>query len=171
MCTQPRSNCSSMCALAWKLILSQKRTNISRRFYKDMIGIFSSALCMRSTANASRLIKNGAGSKVSHPVRMRVSNPHLPPTFDGELERLAAEAALHDVALEINGFDVLTYPSLVRRLAKACALQRTPISVGSDAHAPESVAQAHQQTEVILHEAGITSVRTWKQHIAEEYNI
>jgi histidinol-phosphatase (PHP family) len=108
---------------------------------------------------------------VSHPVRMRVRNPHLPPNFDDELERLAAEAARHDVALEINGFDLLTYPSSVRRLAKACALQRTSISVGSDAHAPESVAQAHQQTEIILREAGITSVRTWKQRVAEEYSI
>jgi len=116
-------------------------------------------------------VSSGYFSLVSHPVRMRVRNPHLPPTFDDELERLAAEAARHDVALEINGFDVLTYPSLVRRLAKACALQRTPISVGSDAHNPEGVAQAHQQTEVILREAGITRVRTWKQRVAEEYSI
>src|SRR5713101_5435659 len=129
------------------------------------------ALWLRYFELLRATVSSGYFSLVSHPVRMRVSNPHLPPTFNNELERLAAEAARHDVALEINGFDVLTYPSLVRRLAKACALQRTPISVGSDAHAPESVAQAHQQTELILHEAGITSVRTWKQRVAEEYSI
>src|SRR5215467_4954562 len=84
-------------------------------------------------------LSSGYFSLVSHPVRMRVSNPYLPPTFDEELERLAAEAARHDVALELNGFDVLNYPILVRRLAQACALQRTPISVGSDAHDPEEV--------------------------------
>ena len=110
-------------------------------------------------------------SLVSHPVRMRVSNPYLPPTFDEELERVAVEATHHDVALELNGFDVLTYPSLVRRLAKACALHRTPISVGSDAHRPGEIAQAHQQTEVILREAGINKVRFWKQGVAEEYSI
>jgi histidinol-phosphatase (PHP family) len=78
----------------------------------------------------------GAFSQVSHPVRMRIENAFLPRTFDEELERLAAEAARCDVALEINGYDVLRYTNLVRRLARACALQRTPVSVGSDAHVP-----------------------------------
>jgi histidinol-phosphatase (PHP family) len=114
---------------------------------------------------------SGNFSLVSHPVRLRVNNHHLPPTFDEELERLAAEAACNDVALEINGYDVLNYPGLVRRLAKACALHRTPISVGSDAHLPIEVAQAHQQTKHILREAGITKVRIWKQLIADEYSI
>jgi histidinol-phosphatase (PHP family) len=114
---------------------------------------------------------SGNFSLVSHPVRLRVNNHYLPPTFDEELERLAAEAARNDVALEINGYDVLNYPDLVRRLAKACALHRTPISVGSDAHIPIEVAQAHQQSKNILHEAGITKIRTWKQMIADEYRI
>jgi histidinol-phosphatase (PHP family) len=115
------------------------------------------------------IVNSGHFSLVSHPVRMRVNNPHLPPTFDEELERLAAEATRNDIALEINGYDVLNYYSLVRQLAKACALHRTPISVGSDAHSPRRIAQAHQQTEDILREAGITKVRIWKQMAAEEY--
>src|SRR5581483_10327515 len=45
----------------------------------------------------------GAFSLVSHPVRMRTENAFLPSTFDDELEKLAAEAARCDVALEING--------------------------------------------------------------------
>ena len=100
-------------------------------------------------------------SLVSHPVRMRSRNPFIPSTLDEELERLAAEATRCDIALEINGYDVLSYPSLVRRLARACALHQTPISVGSDAHTPRQVAQAHPQTEAILREAGITKVRIW----------
>ena len=128
-------------------------------------------LWLRYFALLRAAVSSGYFSLVSHPVRMRVRNPHLPATFDEELERLAAEAARHDVALEMNGFDILTYPHLVRRLAQACALQRAPISVGSDAHDPGEVAQAHQQTEVILREAGITRVRTWKQRAAEEYSI
>ncbi len=115
-------------------------------------------------------VNSGYFSLVSHPVRMRVNNPHLPPTFDVELEQLAAEATRCDVALEVNGYDVLTYPSLVRRLVKACALHQTPISVGSDAHHPKTVAQAHQHTEVILREAGINRVRTWKRMVPEEYS-
>lgn len=108
-------------------------------------------------------------SVVSHPVRLRVNNPHLPPTFDEELESLAAEATRYDVALEINGYDVLHYYSLVQRLARACILHHTPISVGSDAHTPKGIAQAHQKTENMLHEIGITKVRLWKQMKAEEY--
>ena len=114
---------------------------------------------------------SGHFSLVSHPVRMRVNNPYFPPTFDEELEQLAAEATRNDVALEINGYDMLHYHSLVRRLAKACILHRTPISVGSDAHNPKGIAQAHQQTENMLREVGITKIRLWKQMKAEEYFI
>ena len=85
-------------------------------------------------------------------------------------EHLAAEATRCDVALEINGYDVLAYPGLVRRLARACALHQTPISVGSDAHNPGQIAQAHTQTGSILREAGITKVRIWQHRVAEEYH-
>jgi len=116
-----------------------------------------------------RVVTSRHFSVVSHPVRLRVNNPYLPPTFDEELDRLAAEATHYDVALEINGYDMLHYHSLVRRLAKACILHHTPISVGSDAHNPRGIAQAHQQTENMLHELGITKIRLWKQMKAEEY--
>ena len=102
-------------------------------------------------------------------VRMRIENAFLPRTFDEELERLAAEAARCDVALEINGYDVLRYTNLVRRLARACALQRTPVSVGSDAHVPARVAQAHALSEEILREAGISEVRIWRRMEPESY--
>ncbi len=115
-------------------------------------------------------VTSGYFSVISHPVRMRVKNPYLPSTFDGELERLAEEAARHDVALEINGYDILHYYSLVRRLAKACLLYQTPISVGSDAHSPGELMQAHQQTEHMLRETGITKIRLWKQMQPEEYH-
>ena len=105
----------------------------------------------------------GAFSLVSHPVRMRIENAFLPRTFDDELEHLAAEAARCNVALEINGYDVLRYTNLVRRLARACALHSTPVSVGSDAHIPEQVARVHQLSEEILREAGIHEVRIWRR--------
>jgi|SRR5437660_8344322 len=120
---------------------------------------------LRAAANS------GYFSLISHPVRMGARNSHLPPTLDDELERLAAEATRNNIALEANGYDILMYPHLVRRLVRACALHRTPISVGSDAHNPRQVAQAHQQTEAILREAGIKTVRIWKQRQSEEYEI
>src|SRR5450631_1609592 len=55
-------------------------------------------------------INSGTFSVVSHPVRMRATNVHIPTDLDDELEHLAAEATRQDVALEINGFDLLTYP-------------------------------------------------------------
>jgi histidinol-phosphatase (PHP family) len=108
---------------------------------------------------------------VSHPVRMRVGNPYLPRTFDDELERLAAEAARFDVALELNGYDMLGYPSLVRRLGRACVIHHTPVSVGSDAHYPREVAQAHQQTEALMREVGLMKVRTWSRREAEDIRL
>ena len=108
---------------------------------------------------------------ISHPARMCVSNPYEPAALDNEYEHLAADAMRCNVALEINGFDTLTYPQTVRRLAKACALHNTPISVGSDAHGPHEVAQAHQQTAGLLREAGISTIRIWRQRNAEEYQI
>jgi histidinol-phosphatase (PHP family) len=116
-----------------------------------------------------RVVMSGYFSVVSHPVRLRVNNPYLPPTFDEELERLAAEAARYDVALEINGYDILHYHSLVHRLATACMLHHTPVSVGSDAHYPRCIAQAHQHTENMLREIGITKIRLWKLMKVEEY--
>jgi histidinol-phosphatase (PHP family) len=116
-------------------------------------------------------VNTGTFSVVSHPVRMRATNAHIPSDLDDELEQLAAEATKQDVALEINGFDLLTYPALVQRLARACVLHRTPISVGSDAHNPSQVARAHAQSEALLRESGISQVRIWKQLQPEAYTL
>ena len=113
-------------------------------------------------------VKSGYFSVISHPVRMRAKNPYVPSSIDDELEQLAAEATQQNIALEINGYDTLRHPDLVRRLARACALHHTPISVGSDAHRPPQVAQAHKQSEEVLREAGIRTVRVWKQRAPEE---
>ncbi len=116
-------------------------------------------------------VRSGYFSLVSHPVRMYRRNQHVPPTLDEELERLAAEAATCNVALELNGYDILHYPDMVRRLARACALHQTPMSVGSDAHRPADVAQGQAQTAALLREVGINTVRTWKQGAIEEYQL
>lgn len=113
-------------------------------------------------------VRSGYFSLISHPVRMRSKNPYVPASIDDELEQLAVEATQQNIALEINGYDTLRYPDLVRRLARACALHHTPISVGSDAHRPPQIAQAHTQSKILLQEAGIRTVRTWKQRIPEE---
>jgi histidinol-phosphatase (PHP family) len=116
-------------------------------------------------------ILSGCFQVVSHPVRMGLHNPHLPSTFDRELEQLASVAANSNVALEINGKDMRVCPLLVYRLAQACVKHHTSISVGSDAHYPEKVAQSHKETEQLLSQIGIRRVRVWKQREAEEYSL
>jgi histidinol-phosphatase (PHP family) len=129
------------------------------------------ALWLRYLELLRDAVTSGFFQVVSHPVRMRTTNPYLPPTFDEELERLAAEATRCNVALELNGSDVLNYEDTVQRLIRACALQKTAISCGSDAHYPQDIAQAHQKFALILREAGIQKVRIWKQQVPEEYQI
>ena len=129
------------------------------------------ALWLRYMTLLREAVNSGYFSLVSHPVRMRTANAYLPPNLDQELEQLAAEAARCNVALEINGYDLQNYPNLVRRLARACALHKTPVSVGSDAHNPRQIALTHSHTESILQEVGIKSVRIWQQRLAEEYNL
>jgi histidinol-phosphatase (PHP family) len=129
------------------------------------------ALWLRYMTLLREAVNSGYFSLVSHPVRMRTANPHIPHSLDQELEQLAAEAARCNVALEINGYDLQNYPNLVRRLARACALHKTPVSVGSDAHNPRQIALTHSHAESILQEVGIKSVRIWQQRVAEEYNI
>lgn len=129
------------------------------------------AVWLRYYALLREAVQSGAFQVISHPVRMYRRNIHIPPTLDDELEHLAAVAAAQDVALEINGFDLVSYPELVKRLAHACALHRAPISVGSDAHRPTEVAQSHAQTEALLREMGLTTVRLWKQRQIEEYTL
>jgi histidinol-phosphatase (PHP family) len=127
------------------------------------------AYWLRYFALLRAAVGSGYFSLVSHPVRMRTTNPFLPPTLDQELASLAATATRHDVALEMNGHDTRRFPGLVARLARACALQKTPVSVGSDAHLPAEVAASHAQIEAILREAGIASVRTWRQREPETH--
>jgi histidinol-phosphatase (PHP family) len=156
----------------WDFLIGSVHEIAGQRFEKklNINKEAGEALWLRYFALLRGAVDSGYFSLVSHPVRMRVGNPHLPPNFDAELERLAAEATRCNVALELNGYDVLTYPSLVRRLAKACALQKTAVSVGSDAHRPGEVAQAHSLTEEIMREAGLTRVRIWQQCVPEEYS-
>lgn len=127
------------------------------------------ALWLRYFELLRQAVSSGYFSVVSHPVRMYKVNKFIPPTFDQELEQLAAEATCSNVALEINGYDVLRYPEAVRRLMTACAHQQTPVSCNSDGHYPGRIAQAHQQSEAILREVGIQKIRIWRNQEPEEY--
>ncbi|HEU5199755.1 MAG TPA: PHP domain-containing protein [Ktedonobacterales bacterium] len=121
------------------------------------------ALWLRYLVLLREAVNSGYFQVVSHPVRMARQNPHVPASLDEHLEHLAADATARNVALELNGYDMRTYPHLVRRVARACARHGTPISVSSDAHRPQDIAGKHAETEAIMREAGLTHIRTWKQ--------
>jgi histidinol-phosphatase (PHP family) len=164
---------TSIQGYAWDFLIGSVHEVDGELYERDykMTREHGEALWIRYFQLLRAAVSSGHFQVVSHPVRMRYNNPYFPSIFDEELEHLAAEATRCDVALELNGFDILTYPNVVRRLARACALHRTPISVGSDAHFPKHVAQAHKQTEAILRETEIRKVRIWKQRVVEEYTV
>jgi histidinol-phosphatase (PHP family) len=129
------------------------------------------ALWLRYFELLREAVTSGYFQVVSHPVRMYLTNQYLPATFDQELERLAAEATRCDVALEINGSDILNYGHIVRRVMRACVLQNTPVHYGSDAHYPKEIGQADDEANVILREAGIQKIRIWKNQQPEEIQL
>lgn len=118
--------------------------------------------CLNAAIESSRF------DVITHPVRMRLRNPHLPPDFDQLLAGLAEHAKARDVALEINGNDVRRSPEEALRLAHACVAAGTPISVGSDAHLPKDVARAHEQTTRWLAELGVKAIRTFARRQSRE---
>lgn len=156
----------------WDFLIGSVHEVVGKQFESSTISREEGEdLWLRYQALLRAAVNSGYFSLVSHPVRMRRTNPYLPPTLDDELEQLAADATRKDIALELNGHDILTYPDLVKRLARACALHNTPISVGSDAHNPTQIARAHPQTQAIMREAGLRKVRIWKQGVPEEYTL
>jgi histidinol-phosphatase (PHP family) len=100
---------------------------------------------------------------LSHPVRNAIANPHVPDTLDDMLLAVADSAARHDVALELNGNDVQSWPELVERLAAACARTGCLISLGSDAHRPGSVARGMLRAMEMATGAGVRGIVTFER--------
>ena len=107
-------------------------------------------------------IESGMFDIVSHPVRNALLNPHLPADLDDLLGTMASVAAANEVAIELNGEDVTTWPELVERLARACARAGCLISLGADAHGPEDVARGMQRATDIALAAGIKHCVTFE---------
>lgn len=73
---------------------------------------------------------------LSHPVRLARSLKVVPYNIDDILENLADRAASHEIALEINGYDLEIAPLLVDKMARACGEKSCKVTYGSDAHEP-----------------------------------
>lgn len=117
-------------------------------------------LWRRYYALLAEAIESGMFDVITHPVRNAERNPHLPPEFDRTLEEIAAFAKLHGVALELNGYDTVTWPHLVERLANACGRTGCVVSFGSDAHSPDEVTGGLHQAAQFAAAAGIRAALT-----------
>jgi histidinol-phosphatase (PHP family) len=107
-------------------------------------------------------IESGMFDVLAHPVRNMVRNPYVPPDVDDLLAAVAESAARSQVALELNGEDTRRWPEMVRSLAQAAANAGAAVSLGSDAHRPETVAQSLRVATTIAAETGVPGVVSFK---------
>ena len=108
-------------------------------------------------------IESGAFDILSHPVRNMVRNSFVPEDVGDLLDAVATAAARNGVALELNGEDTRLWPEMVTALAEACGRAGCAVSLGSDAHRPESVAQSLQMASFIAAEAGVPGVVSFQR--------
>jgi histidinol-phosphatase (PHP family) len=108
-------------------------------------------------------IESGAFDVLAHPVRNMIRNPYVPEDVSDLLDAVASAAARHGVALELNGEDTRRWPEMVAALARAAGRAGSAVSLGSDAHRPESVAQSLLIASSIAAEAGVPGVVSFQR--------
>lgn len=101
---------------------------------------------------------------IGHPTRLAVVGGPIPALAHGLMDDLAAAAARHDVALEVNAVDLRHQPELVRHLIARCAAHGAAISLGSDAHAPERAGSAVAARSALL-DAGVADVASFARGV------
>lgn len=103
--------------------------------------------------------RSGRFDIIAHPVRLAMSlDP--PRELPGLLDELAAAAVAGDVALEVNGNDHRRSPAAVAALVGACVRTGAAISLGSDAHRPNSAGRVRAALG-LLHDAGVREIASF----------
>ncbi len=87
---------------------------------------------------------SGRFDVISHPVRLGYSVSGIPAAVPSLLDGVARTAASEGVAVEVNGADFQRRPDLVGLLVEILARHDAPISLGSDAHLPNSVGRVRE---------------------------
>ena len=119
-------------------------------------------------ARLADAVANGGYDVVTHPLRLAVSRPEVPPDMARRLDHLADLAAAADVALEVNGSDVRVYPELVQLLCESIARAGAPLSLGSDAHRPHSVGAVLRGLDSVR-AAGVRSAVAFERRERRDY--
>lgn len=88
---------------------------------------------------------------LAHPIRMLVTVPAAEGMERG-LRTLAAVAAEHNVALELNSRDWAQSHLQARLLIKCCLDCKCPVTLGSDAHFPRDIAKDFDRLIGLLEE-------------------
>jgi histidinol-phosphatase (PHP family) len=108
-------------------------------------------------------IESGAFDVLAHPVRNMIRNQYVPEDVGDLLDAVATAAARDGVALELNGEDTRLWPEMVTALAQAAGRAGCAVSLGSDAHRPETVAQSLLVASSIAAEAGVPGVVSFQR--------
>jgi histidinol phosphatase-like PHP family hydrolase len=109
---------------------------------------------------------SGRFDVISHPVRLGYSVPGIPAAVPSLLEGVARVAASEGVALEVNGADLERRPDLVGLLVAILARYDAPVSLGSDAHLPNSVGRARAVLP-LLREHGVKRIARFERRQLE----
>jgi histidinol-phosphatase (PHP family) len=109
---------------------------------------------------------SGRFDVISHPVRLGYSVPGIPAAVPSLLAGVARVAASEGVAVEVNGADLGRRPDLVGLLVEILAEHDAPISLGSDAHLPNSVGRARGVLP-LLRERGVKRIARFERRRLE----
>ena len=109
---------------------------------------------------------SGRFDVISHPVRLGYSIHGIPAAVPSLLEGVARVAASEGVAVEVNGADFQRRPDLVGLLVAILARHDAPISLGSDAHLPNSVGRVRAVLP-LLREHGVRHLARFAQRRME----
>lgn len=110
-------------------------------------------------------VREGGFDVMAHPDLVKKHGLETSLAIEDLYREAAAELARADVAIEINTSGLRKralelYPSL--EFLKACAERGVPVTLGSDAHAPEQVGMDFDLAVGLLKEAGIAEIATFE---------
>lgn len=107
-------------------------------------------------------MQQGRYNILGHAIRMVVTTKWNVSNLEELLDRLVTCAKAHQVAIELNARDYRTDRQLFELLLRICKKKEADITIGSDAHYPEHVANQFQQIEQSIRNIGYSEYCIFK---------